>query len=107
MNFTLSLSLSLSSLTHSLLYIFNLPFLLPPFLLILTHSHPLPLILLYSHSLTHPLSPFLFLLPLSPLAIGGTCVGNQKADLLATLYDVGGIVGQLQLVHVFIFLVPD
>ena len=27
------------------------------------------------------------------LGIGGRYIGEQKADLLATLYDVGGIVG--------------
>lgn len=28
-------------------------------------------------------------------AIGGDCVGAQVADLMATLYDVGGIFGKM------------
>lgn len=28
-------------------------------------------------------------------AIGGDCVGAQVADLMATLYDVGGIFGKI------------
>uniref|UniRef100_A0A1X7TVC1 Major facilitator superfamily (MFS) profile domain-containing protein n=1 Tax=Amphimedon queenslandica TaxID=400682 RepID=A0A1X7TVC1_AMPQE len=38
---------------------------------------------------------FLFWLPyyVAFHPIDGSCVGNQKADLLATLYDVGGIIG--------------
>ena len=30
------------------------------------------------------------------VAIGGRYIGEQKADLLATLYDVGGILGKKQ-----------
>ena len=29
------------------------------------------------------------------IGIGGRYIGEQKADLLATLYDVGGIIGEL------------
>ena len=39
------------------------------------------------------------------LGIGGECVGRQRADLLSTLFDIGGIAGQLLLSSVLYELI--
>ena len=36
--------------------------------------------------------------PTWPLAISGKYIGELKADLMATLYDVGGILGDVTLI---------
>ena len=36
------------------------------------------------------------------VAIGGRYIGEQKADLLATLYDVGGILGKSNSCHLIL-----
>ena len=42
------------------------------------------------------ISPFVSSLPQSPyIAISGKYIGELKADLMATLYDVGGIIGDV------------
>ena len=37
------------------------------------------------------------------IGIGGHYIGKQKADLLATLYDVGGIIGELLMIMTYYF----
>ena len=37
------------------------------------------------------------------IGIGGRYIGKQKADLLATLYDVGGIIGELLMIMTYYF----
>ena len=37
------------------------------------------------------------------IGIGGRFIGKQKADLLATLYDVGGIIGELLMIITYYF----
>ena len=37
------------------------------------------------------------------IGIGGRYIGKQKADLLATLYDVGGIIGVLLIIITLLF----
>ena len=43
-------------------------------------------------------STFITLYYNNVIGIGGRFVGEQKADLLATLYDVGGIIGELLMI---------